>query len=63
MYSTYVKQRILYFERMGLKAPTICHFLRKEGVKTSRVVIHKFLQKDREPKSIVRRKGRVGQTR
>ena len=57
MYITYVKQRILYFERMGHKAPTICRFLRKEGVKTSRVGIHKFLQKYRETKSIVRRPG------
>ena len=57
MYSTYVKQRILYFERMGHKAPTICRLLRKEGVRSSRVGIHKFLQKYRETKSIVRRPG------
>ena len=57
MYSSYKRQRILHFTLMGHKAPTISHLLREEGLRTSRVGIHKFLQKYKETRSIERRPG------
>ena len=55
IYNTYKKQLVLHFERMGHKAPTICHLLREEGMRTSRVEIYKFLRKNRETKNIEQR--------
>ena len=57
IYSSYKRQRILHYERMGHKAPTICSLLQKEGLKVSHVGIHKFLKKYKETGSIERRAG------
>ena len=58
MYSCYKQQQILHYNRMGHKAPTICHLLWKEGLKVSRVIsLHKFLKKYRETGSINRSAG------
>ena len=51
------EKRILHFALMGHKAPTICRLLREEGLRTSRVGMHKFLQKYKETRSIERRPG------
>ena len=57
MYSSYKRQRILHFALMGHKAPTISCLFREEGLRTSHVGMHKFLQKYKETKSIERRPG------
>ena len=51
------EKRILHLTLMGHKAPTICHLLSEDGLRTSRVGIHKFLQKYKETRSIERRPG------
>ena len=57
IYSSYKRQRILHYDRLGHRAPTLRKLLREEGLSASRVGIHKFLQKYRETKSIQRRPG------
>ena len=57
MYSSYKRQRILHFTLMGHEAPTISRLLREEDLRTSRVGMHKFLQKYKETRSIERRPG------
>ena len=57
MYSSHKRQRILHFALMGHKAPTISRLFREEGLRTSHVGMHKFLQKYKETKSIERRPG------
>ena len=42
MYSVYKRQRILHYERIGYKAPTICRLLREGGMRVSRVGVPKF---------------------
>ena len=43
--SAHVKQRIVFFRAKGYKAPTIAKLLRREGIRSSRVGISKFLRK------------------
>ena len=57
VFSTYKKQRILFFASRGLKAPAIAKEMRKENLKCSRIGIYKFLKKYRETGSIGRRVG------
>ena len=57
MYSSYKRQRILYYDHMGHKASTICCLLWEKGLKVGRVGIHKFLKKYREIGSIDRKVG------
>ena len=57
VFSTYKKQRILYFASLGLKPPAISKELQKEKLKCSRVGVHKFLKRYRETGSIARRVG------
>ena len=57
MYSTYKRERILHFYRLGHKAPKISHLLQEEGLIASRVGIYKFLRKFSETGSIARRQG------
>ena len=51
MYSVYMRQRILHYERMGHKAWTICRLLREESMRVSHVGVHKFLQKNKETRT------------
>ena len=55
MYSTYKRQRIVYYFNQGHKAPTISRLLRAEGLSASRRGIHKFLTKYLQTGSIGRR--------
>ena len=57
MFSSYKKQRILYFFSKAYKAPTIVKLMRDEGLQCSRVGIAKFLKKFRETGTIKRRAG------
>lgn len=43
-FTTYKKQRYLYFYYQGWKAPTTANYLRQEGLLGSRIGIHKFLK-------------------
>ena len=45
VFSSYVKQSIVFFRAKGYKAPTIAKLLRREGIRSSRVGISKFLRK------------------
>ena len=57
MYSTYKRQRIVYYFNQGHKAPTISRLLHAEGLSASRRGIHKFLTKYLQTGSIGRRPG------
>ena len=57
VFSTYKKQRVLFFASWGLKAPAIAKELRKENLNCSRVGIYKFLKKYEVTGSIGRRVG------
>ena len=57
MYSTYKRQRIVYYFNQGHKAPTISRLLHAEGLSASRRGIHKFLMKYLQTGSIGRRPG------
>lgn len=57
VYSSYTKQRIVYYYRKGYRAPTICQLLQKEQISTTRVGIAKFLDKYEETGSIARAPG------
>ena len=57
VFSTYKKQRILFFTLRGLKAPDIAKELQKEKINCSRVGIYKFLKKYEATGSIGRRVG------
>ena len=57
VFSTYKKQRILFFASRGLKAPAIAKELRKEDLHCSRVGIYNFLKKYEATGSIGRRVG------
>ena len=54
MYSTYKRQRIVYYFNQGHKAPTISRLLRAEGLSASQRGIHKFLTKYLQTGSIGR---------
>ena len=57
VFSTYKKQRILHFARLGLKPPTITNELQKGNLKCSRVGIYKFPKHTRGTGSIGRKAG------
>ena len=57
MYTTYKRQRIVFFHNQGHKAPTISRLLREEGLSASRRGIDKFLTKFKQTGSIGRRPG------
>lgn len=57
VYSSYTKQRIIYYYQQGYRAPTICLLLQKEQLSVSRVGIAKFLSKYEETGSIARTPG------
>ena len=57
VYSSYLKQRILYFYLKGHQAPTIRKLLLEENVKASRVGIASFLKKFEETGCLTRRPG------
>ena len=57
VYSDYKLQRILYYNLLGFKAPTISCLLEEEGLRASRVGIAKFLKKYQQTGSIARRPG------
>ena len=57
VFSSYKKQRILYFYLKGYKAPTISCLLREEKLITSRVGVAKFLRKYKETGCISRTTG------
>ena len=57
VYSSYLKQRILYFYLKGHRAPTIRKLLLEENVKASRVGIASFLKKFEETGCLTRRPG------
>jgi len=52
VYSSYVKQRIIYFYRQGYQPPTISSILQEEHISVSRVGIAKFLLKYKQTGSI-----------
>lgn len=56
-FTTYQKQRILYFYYQGWKAPTIAKLLKQEGLSGSRRGIDKFLKRFLETGSIARQPG------
>ena len=56
-FTTYQKQRILYFYYQGWKAPTIAKRLKEEGLSGSRRGIDKFLKRFQETGSIARQPG------
>ena len=45
VYSSYKKQRILYYHSLGMRAPSIAERLREERLPCTRVGIAKFLQR------------------
>ncbi len=57
VYSSYTKQRILFFHEQGYKAPTIAKLLREERVRCTRVGVAYFLKKFAETGTISRRAG------
>lgn len=57
VYSTYKKQRILFWFSKGLKAPSVAKALEEEKLKCSRCGIAKFLKVYQETGSISRRPG------
>jgi len=57
VFSSYKKQRILYFYLKGYKAPTISRLLREEKLIASRVGVAKFLRKYEETGCITRTTG------
>ena len=54
MYSTYKRQRTVYYFNQGHKAPTISRLLHAKGLSVSRRGIHKFLMKYLQTGSIGR---------
>ena len=54
VFSEYKKQRILYYDMKGYRAPTIRRLLREEKLDASRVGIAKFLKKVKATGSISR---------
>ena len=57
MFSTYKKQRILYYHLQGFKPPTIAKLLRQEDMRASRWRIHTFIQRYEETGTTSRRAG------
>ena len=57
VYSSYVKQRILFYHQQGHKAPTIARLLSEERVSCTRVGVAYFLKKFLQTGTISRRLG------
>ena len=57
VYSEYRLKRILVLHRQGLKAPTIKKILDKEGLPTTRVGIHTFLERFKASGCLMRKPG------
>ena len=57
MYSSYKRQRILYYHERGVRAPTICRLLKDERMTASRQGIRKFIVKYQETGAITRTPG------
>ena len=57
VFSSYTKERILLFRRLGKKAPTIQKLLAKEGLVVSRVGVCKFLKRFQRTGSLLRQYG------
>ena len=57
VYSSYVKQRILFYHQQGYKAPTIAKLLRAEHISCTRVGVAFFLKKFLQTGTITRRLG------
>ena len=57
VFSSYKKQRILFFYAKGYKAPTISKLLREESLPCSQVGVAKFIKKFEETGTIARRVG------
>ena len=57
VFSDYAKQRIIFYYNQRLKAPAISRRLAEEGIKASRVGVHKFLRSCQSSASIARRPG------
>ena len=55
--STYAKQRIITLHGQGYRSPTITKLLKEEGLRASRVAVHKFLRKYQATSTIRRREG------
>lgn len=55
--STYSKQRIIYLQDQGFKAPTIAKLIREEGTRITREGVHKFLCTYEATQTIQRRSG------
>ena len=57
VFSDYTKQRIICYYNQRLKAPAISRRLAEEGIKASRVGVHKFLRSYQRSASIARHPG------
>ncbi len=57
VFSNYTKQRVLYYQLKGYKAPTIAKLIREEKLIASRVGVAKFLKKYDETGCIARTPG------
>ena len=57
VFSSYKKQRILYLNSKGLKAPAITRILSEEGMEASRVGTYKCLKKFEESGCLMRKPG------
>ena len=57
VYSSYKKQRILHYKRLGCKSTTIVHILAKEGLDVKVSGVSRFIRKFKETGSIARRSG------
>ena len=60
VYSDYIKLRILFYHRKGLKTPTIYKRLQLEGIECTRENIHRFLKRYEITHSIRRKPGSGG---
>ena len=57
VYSDYVKQRILFYRRLGKSYGSITHCLAKEGYVTTKAGVYKFVRRYEETATISRRPG------
>jgi len=55
--SVYAKQRAIFLHAQGMKAPKIAKLLKDEGIKTTRVAVHYFLERYKTTGTIRRREG------
>ena len=57
VYSDYVKQRIIFYQRLGKSYGSITHCLAKEGYTTTKADDYKFVRRYAETAMISRRPG------